>query len=159
MRNRYKLKGITLLETLLYIAIFSSILFVIIGFMLSTQEASLRNERRSNIHQTSQFVIQHFSDTFTKIREIDINSSVFNNDNGLLSYSYSDGNHKYSLINGKLVYDFTPITPSNIIITKFSIEPLYNRKNIISAVRVTYKMSSVGDTQVTSEFTNLYVIR
>ena len=69
MKNK-KLKGVTLVETLLYIGLSSIILFVVLSFMLSTQEASSRTSAKTKTHQASQFILEHLHETFRQVKAL-----------------------------------------------------------------------------------------
>lgn len=159
MKNKYKLKGLTLMETVLYIGLFSIIMLVVINFMLSIQEANGRIQRRANIHQSSEFIEQHLNYSFAKTKSIDATKSIFDNNNGEIVLLLNDGEHTYSLTNEKIIYDSTPITPVSIKIKKFFVEPIYNKKNLIVATRIAITYESTFDPAVNEESNFLYIIR
>jgi type II secretory pathway pseudopilin PulG len=159
MRNK-KLKGITLVETLLYISLSSLILFIVLNFMLSTQEATSRTSAKTETHQASQFVLEHLHETFRQVKSIDKTSSVFNNDEGKLFVVFSDGMRNYSLTNSEIRFDSTPITPKTVSVTKFFLEPIYDKKDIsILAVKITIHLNSTEEQNVSENITYLGVIR
>lgn len=157
MKNR--LKGTTLVETVLYIAILTSILFVMVSFMLSTREATMRTERRSNVYSTSEFLTQHLGYIFASVTSINETKSSFNVDNGSLYANIGSGEHYYTLTDNKLIYDGTPISGNNVLIRKFNIEAVHNKKNEVVGVRVTLEIVASRDAQVKKEITTLYTIR
>ena len=108
MKNR--LKGLTLLETVLYIGLFSIIILIVLNFMLSTQEATLRTQRKASLHQASQFVIQHITDTFNHTESVNTQESVLEEDNGKLVVVYSSENKVYEIQNSRLLFNGTYIT-------------------------------------------------
>ena len=159
MKNK-KLKGVTLVETLLYIGLSSIILFVVLSFMLSTQEASSRTSAKTKTHQASQFILEHLHETFRQVKSIDQTSSVFNNDNGKLFVVFSDGMRNYSLTNSQILFDSTLITPKTVNVTKFLLEPIRDKKDTsIIAVKITIHLISTEDTKVSEDINFLGVIR
>ncbi len=80
MKN--KLKGVTLLETVLYIGLFSIILFIVVNFMLTAQESSRRTNESERLHRTKHFISQHIDYSFQNSDEIDETNSIFDNDLG-----------------------------------------------------------------------------
>ncbi|HHX99575.1 TPA: hypothetical protein GX533_02790 [Candidatus Dojkabacteria bacterium] len=161
MRNKkkIKLKGLTLLETLLYVALFSMILFVIINFMLGTQEATRRNMQRSSVHQSAQFVKQHFDYSFQKVIQVSEGSSIFNNDNGKLTLIFSDTSKSYTISNNRIYFNDIAITPKNISATKLHFEPIYSKKGVVMAIKVSTKLVTKKDPKIFEEITYLAVIR
>lgn len=161
MKNRKenKLKGITLLETLVYITLFSMILFVIINFMLGTQETTKRTSQRNSIHQSTQFVKQHLDYSFQKVKDVKEDSSSFNNENGVLSLTFADGIKAYKLSNNRIYFNDIEITPKNMRVTKLHFEPIYSKKNKIMAVKISTKLVSILEPKVFEDITYLAVIR
>ncbi len=157
MKN--KLKGITLMETVLYIGLFSIVLFLILSFMLSTQEGNLRTQRRSTVHTSAQFLKQHFDYSFTKVIGINVATSVFNTDNSVLDLTFSSGTRKYSLSNTRILFNEVPITPSSVVVLKFFAEPIYNKKGAIVAVKVSTDILSAADSKVKETLNFLLVVR
>ncbi len=157
MKNR--LKGTTLIETVLYIAILTSILFVLVNFTLSTQEATIHTERRSQIYTNTEFITQHLDSTFSKISTIDEAQSSFDQDKGILYLNIQNEEHNYTLSQNKLLYDNTPISGNDVIVNSFNIQPLYNKKDIVSAVKISIQITSLRDAKVKKNITTLYTIR
>lgn len=158
-REQNKLKGITLLETLVYITLFSMILFVIVNFMLGTQETTRRTSQRNSIHQSAQFVKQHLDHSFQKVKDIKEDGSSFNNDNGVLSLAFLDGVKTYRLSNNRIYFNDIEITPKNTRVTRLHFEPIYSKKNKVMAVKVSARIISIAEPKVFEEITYLAVIR
>lgn len=154
-----KLKGITLIETILYVGVLSIILFIIFSFMLSTREATVRTEQRSDVYSTSEFITQHLDYIFTNVQDIDELKSVFENDNGILYVDTGTGEHYYKREEDRLVFDGTPISPSKTPVQKFFLEPVQNKKGETIGVRITFKVVALRREEVMNEITTLYTIR
>jgi len=123
--NKYKLQGITLVETLLYIGIFTLIMFTIMNFMLSTQESNRRNDIKTEIHKTSEFLSLHLSDSFEKTLSVNKDTSIFNSNQGQLDINFSSGINQYKVSNNKILFNNIPLTTPNITVTQFLLEPVY----------------------------------
>lgn len=150
-----KLKGITLIETMLYIGLFTIIIIMVLNFMLATQESTLRNNRRGNVYKSSEFVIQHITNSFNNtLTVIDTNM-----DSGILELQFADGNKQYFLSDSTLYFDYVPITPPNISVTQFSLEPIYNGIITPVAVRINIQLTSKEDTQITDSINMLSTLR
>jgi len=154
-----KLKGLTLMETVLYIGLTAVVMMIVVPFMLSTQESSLRTTNRVVALQSSSFVIQHIQDTFSKTLSINTTNTVFNNDSGVLSVMLKDGENIYRLENSRIYYNSIPITPNNVQVRKMYLEPVTNRKNEVVATRVTIEISSIGKYGQTETNNFLAIIR
>ncbi len=154
-----KLKGITLVETILYIGLFSIIVLLVFNFMLSTQEATLRNNRRGSIYKSAEFVIQHLNYSFDNALTIDPTNSIFGTDEDILEIQFTDGNKQYTLLNNTLLFDSIPITPSEISITTFTLTPIYNDEAEIVAVKILINIVSKKDSNLTDTINILETLR
>lgn len=160
MKSNNKLKGVTLIETMLYIGLFSIILLMVLNFMLSTQEATLKNNRRGTVYKTSEFLTQHLTSSFENALSISNINSVFGNTNGLLELTFSDGSKQYSLSNSTLFFGSVRLTPPDISVTQFLLEPIYNGDpNIPIAVRITIDTVSKSDPTITDTLNLLSILR
>lgn len=157
MKNR--LKGTTLMETVLYIGILSLILFILVNFLLSTTEATVRTERKADVYDSSEFITQHLDYIFSDITSINPTKSTFNSDNGTLFLYMNSGEHNYTLIDKKLLYDGTNISSKKVEINKFNIVPLKNRKDETVGVKIALEISSSKDPKIRKEIKTLYTIR
>lgn len=157
MKNR--LKGITLIESLVYIGLFAIIIIMILNFMLSAQESTLRNIRKSNLHHSSTLVVQHFEESFNSALRVNDMNSVFEDDNGKLELISEVGAKQYSLINSRLYYDGVAITPPSISVTRFYLEPVYQGKEDILGVILKVDLISNKDNSLSERINMLFTIR
>lgn len=158
MKNN-RLKGVTLIETMLYIGLFSVIIIIVLNFMLATQEASMRNNRRGNLNQSSEFITQHINYSFDKALSINEINSTFNNDLGVLEFQFSDGYKQYSILNNTLYFDSIPITPPSIIVSSFFLEPIYDNNGSLLAIRTSILLISQDDSTLTDTINILSTFR
>ena len=156
MKN--KLNAFTLLETILYIGLFSAVLFIVLSFMLSTQEANMRTERSENIYQSSQFITEHINYTFGKAESINEANSLFEDDNGKLSLIVNSEVKTYEIESQKLIYDSIQISSSDIIVENFYLTPLYKDLEIIG-VKINIKLRDKEDSKLTEEINLLSTLR
>lgn len=156
MKN--KLKGFTLIETVLYIGLFSIILLMVVSFMLMTQQSAERTKKRGSLHQTSQFIIQHINYTFEKSISIDDVGSTFEIDQGKLRIIVDTLPKVYELLDQELFYDGIAISPPDILVEKFYLTPIYEDLDII-AVQIEVSLIDKKDTQLTEEINLLSTFR
>ena len=155
--NKYKSQGITLVETLLYIGIFTLIMFTIMNFMLSTQESNRRNDIKTEIHKTSEFLSLHLSDSFEKTLSVNKDTSIFNSNQGQLDINFSSGINQYKVSNNKILFNNIPLTTPNITVTQFLLEPVYKGTDNIIGVEITIGIQSTKNPSF-SEIINLLEI-
>lgn len=154
-----KLKGITLVESLVYIGLFSIIIIMILNFMLTTQEGTLRNIRKSNLHHSSTLIVQHFEESFDTVLSVNETNSIFDNDNGRLELLFDTGLKQYTLVNSRLYFDTVAITPPSLSITKFNLTPVYQGGTDILGIILSLDLVSNKDNSLTEEINMLFTIR
>lgn len=157
MKNR--LKGVTLIETMLYIGLFSAIIIIVLNFMLSTQEATQRTDTRTQVNRVSEFVSQHIDYSFKNILSVDESNSVFNNSQGILSLNFTEGNKQYTISDSRIYFDNTPITPTSVSITELKFEPIYKGIDTIVGIKTEITVISKKDSNITETINLLSLIR
>jgi hypothetical protein len=157
MKNN--LKGVTLLETVIYIGLFSLITIMILNFMLTTQESTTRTMRKSLIHQSKEFVIGHIDSTLNSSSYIDKDNSVFNNEDGILLVNIAGENKQYTISDSVIYYDSIPITPSSISVEGFFLEPIYDSSGEVIGVLITTTLRSNGDSSISEDINFLFTLR
>ena len=101
-----KLKGITLVETLVYLALFGIIFTVMVEFSISIAQSNRSAELRQHLDRAKTFIIEHIDNSFLDTNSIDLNNSVFNNDQGKVRLN-NLGYFEYYLENGVLKFNNT----------------------------------------------------
>ncbi len=156
MKN--KLKGFTLIETVLYIGLFSIILLMVISFMLMTQESTANTESIEALYNSSQFITQHINYTFENASSVDETNSNFEIDSGKLTILVDTLNKVYEIQNQQLYYDGVPISPPNISVEKLYLTPIYKETDI-TAVRINILLRDKKNTNRTEEINLLSTFR
>ena len=157
MKN--KLKGVTLVETMLYIGIFSIFIFTIINFMLSTQEATSNNNEKNKLNATTEYLSQHFSDSFEKELSVNEELSVFNTDNGVLLLTFLNGENQYTLSNSTIYFNGIAITPPEQLVTQFRLEPMYKSTDKLVGMRISLVIQSKKTPNLTENLNIIKVVR
>lgn len=153
-----KLKGITLIETVLYIGLFSVILMMVVSFMLTTQETTTKTGENAALHKTSQFIIQHINYTFESAESIDELGSDFEVDVGKLTVMVNTLPKLYELQNQQIYYDSVAISPPDIQVERFYLKPIYNDTEIV-AVRIEILLRDQKNPNLTEEINLLSTFR
>ena len=156
MKNR--LKGLTLIETVLYIGLFSIILLMVISFMLMTQESASNTESTESLYDSSQFITQHINYTFENAQSVDDTNSLFNIDSGKLTLDIDTLTKTYEMQNQQIYYDGVPVSPPSITVEKFYLTPIY-KETEITAVRINILLRDKVNTNRTEEINLLSTFR
>jgi len=144
---------------MLYIGLFSVIIIIVLNFMLSTQEASTRNIRKAQLNQSSEFVTQHINYSFNKALSINETNSVLGDSQGILELEFVGINKQYTISNNTLYFDGVEITPPNIIVSGFLLEPAQDKDGVLIGVRTTISLVSQGDSDLTDTINMLFTLR
>lgn len=153
MKNR--LKGITLVETMLYIGLFSVIILLVLNFMLTTQESTLANNKRNQIYKVSEFIVQHINYSFNHAISIEKEPLQSN----ILQLQFTDGNKQYYVSDSTLYYDSIPLTPPDILVSQLTLEPLYDKDSNPIAVRINIDIQSKSDIKYSDTINLLSTLR
>lgn len=157
MKNR--LKGVTLLETVIYIGLFSLVIVMVLSFMLSTTESTTRTMRRSILYQSMEFVIGHIDDTLSKSNLISTTNSVFDDTNGILEINISGEAKQYTLVDSRIYYDGVPITSTSVVVENFELHPSTNGNGDVIGITVISTLRSVKDNSLTENINLLFTLR
>lgn len=118
------LRGITLVETIVYLAIFGVVFGAILQFMISVNEQNYRAEFKTNLGKGVMFMTEHINDSMGLATDIEVPSSTFLSDNGVLRLNYSGGFMRYSLNGGRLYFERNAETYF-VTAPRFAIDQLY----------------------------------
>lgn len=158
--DRKKLKGMTLIEVLVYLAIFGMFFVVMINFFFFVEDNNQLSGEALKIDRAIILLSQHFEDSFEKTTSVGV-STVYNNNNGAL-YLVGSPNLNYTVLNSKLQFNdglsTKQITRDDVEVTKFLLEQIRdNSDTIIIGVEITVGIRSRADNSISNEFTNSYI--
>lgn len=133
----YSKKGFTLVETIIYIAVFSVFFWVVLGFFWQLQQADIKAKISREVKENTAQVGELFKYIVRDAESVDIGSSQFGAHFGVLELVYSDGNRIFdtyttSIIAGgqtmdihKLRYtengQFSDVTSDHVDVTQFQL--------------------------------------
>lgn len=155
--------GITLVESILYLALFAMIFVVIIQFSLSVSEGNRIAKDAANFELSTVSLSRHMQNTMKYVESIDDVNTVFENDNGHL-YLLENGNtYEYFLQNQQLYYSdngvVSKISTNENNVSKLNIEKVQLSDGTVAGVRVTIRVESLNDSDRNSEFTTTLLLR
>ena len=145
-----KLKAITLTETVVYIAIFSIFMVILIQFFLSVQVNQDKVYKELELEMNQIFISNHLEETLG-------HSSVFNSENN--SFFNKQETLEYKILNGDLILEkdgvVTSLVNSKAVAQSISFEPIWAQEGIASAVKINVSLRHSGNERVTRDFSNL----
>ena len=128
MRNRLKkYRGITLIESVLYLGLFAITFTTIMQFYFSTGNSNIRSAENFRIQRTRIYLVEHLDTTFEEAVSVDVANSTFDDDDGVVRLNVGAGYVQYQInSDGQIeVTDGTntdPLTPPSLNVSKFRID-------------------------------------
>ena len=161
MQLRLKLKGITLMETLVYLALFGVIFTAMVQFSISVAQSTHSAELRQHIERAKVFVLQHVDDSFGKANSIDLLNTVLDNDNGKVRLLNSGGFYEYSLSSGTLHFNhndtISDLTNSKVNVDRFYLQAVEVKTDTVG-IRMTLQLSSKTGNE-TETIESLFIVK
>lgn len=155
-------KGFTILETLLYISLFSFVFIGIVEFALVTGSFTRSAEDILTIERSLIFIDKHVEELFEGSDLISDSESVFFNNSGVLSLTKDGVIYIYRVENGRLTVTYNSqkfyLSPIDYFINSFYIEPItYSQSLITEGVRISISINS-AKTENIRELKSLYFL-
>jgi type II secretory pathway pseudopilin PulG len=155
-------RAITLIETILYLALFGLIFTSIFQFVFNIQDGNQQALTLEILEKNRIFLSQHFKDSFTNSLQIDTNQSTFNDDNGVIRLNNGPEYKIYALDNGRLQYSESGtvnyVTPSDTNILSFYLTPLQHVDGTVVAVDINLVIETVGEVSDSVTLNSVYSI-
>jgi Tfp pilus assembly protein PilV len=162
--SKKKIKGITLIEMLVYLAIFGMIFLTIIQFVLMIVSSNQRAEQRKEMERTTTFLLEHMNDSFSRSNTVDIGGSVFNSNNGRIRTTNGVVFYEYSLNNSRIQINSSGttnfLTTADTAVTKFFVERVNSpQTGLPDGVRITLDIESNKDKNVKKTISTAFTVK
>lgn len=137
--------AMTILEIVIYMAVFSLVFLSIIGFLFSFEDGIVDAQQRFQVTIYEQFLSDHITNSIRKSDSVNLAQSTLDNDTGVLQIVYdenpTDIEAKYELINGVVYYneignDPVEITPASMDVSKLRFIRINDDEGNVIGVRV-----------------------
>ena len=154
----YSQRGVTLIEVVLYIALFALMFFSVVQFMMAVSEKNQVAKGRNKIETGLIAVTQHLENSFAQADSVDDANCVFESNPGVLRLNTASGVIEYSVSGQKLLYDESGVsfdlTESEIAVTEFYLQEVLDKSSQVTGVRLTltlqFPKEGTSETIVTS---------
>jgi Tfp pilus assembly protein FimT len=158
-----RINGLTLIEILIYLALFAIIFSSIMQFTLSVAEANQTAEFKNEIERATIFVNEHLNLTFRSITQIDTNNSFFSQNDGKLKLTKLPASYTYSLTNGRLTFNNNGtsvyLTNPNVSVDQFYLERVLAPDSSIVGVRITMNIKAVKKPNLNKTIQTYYSLK
>ena len=156
-----KEQGITLIEVVIYLALFAILFVVVVEFTLAVSERNRNARARTEVERSLIFALEHIEDAFDNAQSIDAGSSIFHSDNGVLVLTVSGEQVMYSLTADTLEYSRTAgsfnLTGPRISVDVFRLEEILDESSAVIGARITLLFSSTEE-GVSDQVISAYIL-
>ena len=145
MKNRTE-EGLTLVEIVLYLALFAIIFFTVMQFVLAVSENNRVAMARSKVERTHIFVLEHLQESFSEAESVNDVGSLFEDDSGVMVLNLESGSLRYSLVNDRIMFErggvSVPLTAPDVVVSRFYLEEVLNAASSTVGVRITMEITT-----------------
>ncbi|PIY16828.1 hypothetical protein COZ14_04925 [Candidatus Dojkabacteria bacterium CG_4_10_14_3_um_filter_Dojkabacteria_WS6_41_9] len=136
-----KLRAFTLIETLLYLALFNVIFFAVMTWAIALSQNNRDAEYKNAVEKNAILVSEHINDSFQKGLSVDSANSNFDSASSKVRILFDTGYFEYQSNGGVLtVTNETTtfaLTDKFVNVTNFTVAPVIVQPNTIVGARIT----------------------
>lgn len=151
----------TLIEVVLYLALFAIMFLSVMEFAMATAEQNRNALGRSEVQKNIMFATEHLEEQFRTVSSIDVANTVFYTDSGTLQLVTSGGVVQYHVVSGTLIFtDSTgdiEMTGPSTAVERFYLEEIRDGSNQMVGVRITLMVRYVGE-NISDQITTSYIL-
>jgi hypothetical protein len=158
-----KLKAFTLIETILYLALFNVIFFSVITWAISLSQSNRNAEYKNAVEKNAIFVSEHLNDSFRRGLSIDNANSTFNDPNGKVRVVFETGYFEYYRSNnvlkvtaGAATHD---LTDKFVLVTETHISPVLNDLGVAIGAKIRVTLVAEKYPTITKTIESYYAFR
>lgn len=158
-----RLKAFTLVETILYLALFNVIFFSVITWAIALTQSNRNAEYKNAVEKNAIFLSEHLKDTFQKGISVDQANSTFNVPNGKVRIVNASGYMEYFTTSNKLVVTngtgTFDLTDKFVNITNFTVSPVIVPPNTVVGANITITITAEKFPTLTKTIQSYYAYR
>lgn len=162
MKVMYDESGMTLIEVLVYVALFGLIFVTILQYAATMVQFNATARQRTVADKHVLFLEEHIRDTVRKATGIEESESVFNQGVSSIQFSSDEGILWYHVTNGILNFydgvDAESITDPDCQITRFYLEPIRNAGDELIGFRAEISVMTRSDRPETRKLSSTYLL-
>jgi len=163
LKKRRALPGLSIVEVLVYLALFGLIFYSVVVFMISIKDSNRMALDRTDMEKTALYLMNHMNSSFNIANSITADANtVYNSDNGKIKLILPTKYAQYSLTGSALHFndngtDYN-ITNPDYTISKFYLEQVFNNDNVLVGVRLTMTIVSAKTPQITKTINTSFIL-
>lgn len=153
--------AITLIEVLVYLALFGTIFTVVVMLLVQMREQNGLAIQTIKVEQNAIFIDEHINLSIEATNTLSELESAFETDNGKLHLILDNSSEiKYELAGGVLYLNrdgvTVPLSNSSVYITEFRVSPVLDEESEIKGVRVAFELTGSINDRVIKSWENFY---
>ncbi|MFQ5492694.1 MAG: hypothetical protein ACE5DX_00850 [Candidatus Dojkabacteria bacterium] len=158
-----QLKGITLIESLVYLAVFGVMFFAVMQFVFTVIDSNRRANSINEIDKAAIFINQHINDSFDTASSVNTGLSTFDDNNGVLRLNVTGGYIEYNLDSDRLNFDNNGVTssylsPLGLELSSFFVEQIQDKESNVIGARITTTVIAPKETDISKTITTSYTL-
>lgn len=150
-------KAITLVEILIYLALFGVVFTIIVQFYIGVTQTNKYAEDEIDISNDILFIQSHLASSEFEAVSINETESIMGDDIGSVRFTFDSGYVDYYLQNGNLLVDrdgnVTQLSNNTLTVNQFRIDPIRIEGSIVSAIISLQLESNVNSIIKSSSYT------
>lgn len=163
-RNKQTIcKGATLVEALVYLALFAMIFVVFIRLFWYVSENNRRAMYRIEMAESAMFVYQHLSDGFNSATGVNIDNCVFEQDSGVLSLVLGEESLTYMTVDEVLYVEDSvsaiAVTSNKYNVSRFYLERVLSSTDELIGVKVLFSISPEKQPDMSFKINTMYKLK
>jgi hypothetical protein len=165
MFNKYKikLKAITAVESVIYLALFGLIFIAVMEFVITVRGNSQVSLEKVNMEKVIIYINNHISDSFVNSTNIDDLNSVYENDNGKIRIIKATGYKEYSLVGDEFSFNNNgneiEILDPDYNIEKLRFDKILNNSNELKGIRMELSIVSIKNPNNIRDFHTSFLMK
>lgn len=156
-------KAMTLVELVVYLALFGLIFLSIMQFVMATNQNNDTARGRNLIEKNAIFTLRHLEKSFSTVQTIDEVNSIFDDNQGRLILNSIYGAKEYQVLSGQLKYTFDgneyDLIQPGFEATTFKMEKILNNDNQLVGVLITITIDSENLLNVNRSISSSFLIK
>jgi hypothetical protein len=161
IKFKTKKSAFTLVESLLYLALFATIFVTIIEFSFLVSRYNKDAEIHIVTERSVVFVNQHIIETFKTVQSIDEVNSTFDSNSSVITLNTASGSIKYSVLGNRLVVTKAGqnyfLSGIDYTVEKFYAEKVKSAKDVLIGIRLSVTVRSVKNTNVSKSMQTSFI--
>ncbi len=161
---RKKQKAITLVESVLYLALFGIFFVIVVQFAFTIGQQNTKSDLDNTLNRGIIFVNEHLNDDFINALSVNSGLSTFGSNSGVLRLNMPASKYaQYSISSSRLQFSDNGttyyLTPQELTVSQFLLTRINNAAGTAVGTQMTLTMSSNKYPEITDTYSTSYILK